>query len=579
MASKTPTVTIRYAAGSEAGVTTKHRESAYADPSFMAVVDGAVGHRSGESAQDGDMASGYASKVVIDALESACRRIDPDQDDLLSALSGMVSHAGERLADAKEALPWLGPVATTLTATLWRGSSFALTHVGDSRGYLLRSGELFRITQDHTMEALLEAEAERTGAAVEASGLTHRLYRQLDGRPDLVPDLALREAQLGDRYLLCSAGLARAVSPEPIWEVLTRESDPSGAVRRLSELAREAGLASDVTCAVIDVAGEDGSGVTGAPVKVGAALLPPPRPVTDSPSVQPPKTVELPAVGMPLAPQDPQQVAGYRILRRLGEGGMGRVYLAMSRGGRRVALKVILPHLADSPGFRARFDREVEAAGKVSGVFSAPVLDADPRAAEPWLATLYIPGPSLREAVLDHGPLPSHTLDVLAAGLAEALVAIHGADLVHRDLKPSNILLAADGPRVIDFGIVRAAAGRASDLTRTGTRIGTPEYMSPEQFRGDRVGPATDVFSLAAVLVFAATGRPPFGRGAPEELGYRVVHTEPDLTKVPDLLRPLVAACLDKEPRLRPVPARLLEMLEDRLPDFETPWLPPELGT
>ncbi|MFF5264265.1 serine/threonine-protein kinase [Actinomadura viridis] len=208
-----------------------------------------------------------------------------------------------------------------------------------------------------------------------------------------------------------------------------------------------------------------------------------------------------------------------------------------------------------------------------------PLLDADPEADPPWLATSYVTGPSLQQAVLDHGPLPDPTLHILAAGLAEAVAAVHDARLIHRDLKPANVLLAGDGPRVIDFGIVRAAVGDATSVTRTGALLGTPAYMSPEQIRGEPVGPATDVFSLGALLVFAATGTPPFGHGDPAALGYRIVHTEPDLTRMPASLRPIVQACLHKEPDRRPEPVGLLEELGDLIPDHEDSWLPPRLRT
>ncbi|MEY9841799.1 protein kinase [Streptacidiphilus sp. EB103A] len=281
-----------------------------------------------------------------------------------------------------------------------------------------------------------------------------------------------------------------------------------------------------------------------------------------------------------LESDDPPQLGGYRLLARLGAGGMGRVYLARSRGGRRVALKVIRPELADDPDFRARFAREVASARAVSGAFTVAVLDADPEAATPWLATEYVPGPSLSAAVREHGPLPLDSVRALAAGLAEALEAIHAAGVVHRDLKPSNVLLAADGPRVIDFGISRAA--EATELTRTGMVVGSPGFMSPEQIEGTAVTPATDVFSLGAVLAFAATGAGPFGEGATPALLYRVVHSEPQLEGVPGPLRGLIAACLAKEAATRPSPDGLLDRLEASEPadaghDPTQTWLPAEL--
>nr|WP_243876170.1 serine/threonine-protein kinase [Streptomyces sp. 846.5] len=281
-----------------------------------------------------------------------------------------------------------------------------------------------------------------------------------------------------------------------------------------------------------------------------------------------------------LESDDPPQLGGYRLLARLGAGGMGRVYLARSRGGRRVALKVIRPELADDPDFRARFAREVASARAVSGAFTVAVLDADPEAATPWLATEYVPGPSLSAAVREHGPLPLDSVRALAAGLAEALEAIHAAGVVHRDLKPSNVLLAADGPRVIDFGISRAA--EATELTRTGMVVGSPGFMSPEQIEGTAVTPATDVFSLGAVLAFAATGAGPFGEGATPALLYRVVHSEPRLDGVPGPLRGLISACLAKEAATRPSPDGLLDRLEASEPadaghDPTQTWLPAEL--
>jgi eukaryotic-like serine/threonine-protein kinase len=220
---------------------------------------------------------------------------------------------------------------------------------------------------------------------------------------------------------------------------------------------------------------------------------------------------------------DPKQVGPYRLLEVLGSGGFGRVFLGMSPDGRLVAVKVIRPERAADPEFRARFRREVAAAKKVSGRFTAQVIDADAEGPVPWLATAYVSGPSLAQAVARHGPLPVGSVLALAAGLTEALAAIHSAGLVHRDLKPENVLLAEDGPRVIDFGIARAAG--ASTLTGTGMLIGTFAFMSPEQVRGGEVGPPSDIFSLGSVLVFAATGQGPFGTGPTAHLLYRVAST------------------------------------------------------
>ena len=267
---------------------------------------------------------------------------------------------------------------------------------------------------------------------------------------------------------------------------------------------------------------------------------------------------------------DPQSVGPYRVLARLGAGGMGRVYLGRSVGGRLVAVKVIRPELADEPGFRARFAREVDAARNVSGLFTALVVDADADGPVPWLATVYVQGPSLAEAVEARGPLPAGPVLTLAAGLAEGLAAIHAAGVVHRDLKPSNVLLADDGPRVIDFGISRAM--EASMLTQSGTVMGSPGFMSPEQAEGDVVGPPSDVFSLAAVLTFAATGEGPFGNGSTPALIYRVVHREPDVTRLPGQIRPLIERCLAKDPRRRPTTADVLAAVGSAEP--AAGWLP-----
>jgi eukaryotic-like serine/threonine-protein kinase len=260
-----------------------------------------------------------------------------------------------------------------------------------------------------------------------------------------------------------------------------------------------------------------------------------------------------------LEPEDPRKVGPYLLLGRLGSGGMGWVYLGRSRGGRHVAVKVIRAELAGQADFRTRFAREVAAARTVSGVFTAPVVDADLDAPMPWLATAYVPGPSLSDAVARHGPLPVRSVIALAAGLAEGLEAIHAAGIVHRDLKPSNVLLAEDGPRVIDFGISRAA--EESPLTGTGLVIGSPGFMSPEQAQGHAVGPPSDVFSLAAVLTFAATGQGPFGSGSSATLLYRVVSTPPALDDVPPALRPLIERCLAKDPQQRPSSDQLLSDL------------------
>lgn len=275
-----------------------------------------------------------------------------------------------------------------------------------------------------------------------------------------------------------------------------------------------------------------------------------------------------------LRPGDPPSVGPYRLLGRLGAGGMGQVFLARSPGGRLVAVKVIRPELAQEPGFRERFAREIAAAQGVSGVYTAPVVDSDAQAEMPWMATAYVPGPSLAEAVNSAGPWPAGTVLALAAGLAEALAGIHRSGVVHRDLKPSNVLIAADGPRVIDFG-VSLAIGR-SMLSAAGAVLGSPGYMSPEQASGQRdVGMPTDVFSLGAVLVFAATGSGPFGDDrTPAALLYQVVHGKPDLAGVPARLRPLIERCLAKDPASRPRPADILDLAAGQDGPPTGDWLP-----
>ncbi|MFC8085355.1 PQQ-binding-like beta-propeller repeat protein [Streptomyces sp. NPDC057340] len=281
---------------------------------------------------------------------------------------------------------------------------------------------------------------------------------------------------------------------------------------------------------------------------------------------------------VPLTAGDPVRVGRYRLLARLGQGGMGRVYLARSPGGRAVAVKVVREALLRDEGFRRRFVREVAAARRVTGFFTAAVVDADPEGDPAWLATEYVPGLSLQEAVARHGAWPEAAVRGLGAALAEALAAVHAADLVHRDLKPSNVLLAPDGPRVIDFGISAAADDTA--LTQTGTVIGTPGFIPPEQLRHEGSGPAGDVFALGAVLAYAAAGVGPFGGGASHAVNYRVVHEDPDLRALAPALADVVARCLAKDPAQRPTVARLLDELgepEPSAPDGDVTtagWLP-----
>ncbi|MDT0266498.1 bifunctional serine/threonine-protein kinase/ABC transporter substrate-binding protein [Streptomyces sp. DSM 44915] len=260
-----------------------------------------------------------------------------------------------------------------------------------------------------------------------------------------------------------------------------------------------------------------------------------------------------------LQPGDPDRVGRYQVLARLGAGAMGRVYLARSPGGRPVAVKVVRPEVAEDPAFRARFAREVTAVRRVNGFFTAGVVDADPTADPPWLATAYVPGLPLGEAVAAHGPWPEAPLRALGAALAEALGAIHAAGVVHRDLKPSNVLLAGDGPRVIDFGIALDVAGPA--LTGTGSAVGTPGFIAPEQLRGRGARPASDVFALGAVLAHTATGAGPFGSGLVHEVNFRAAFEPAELGGVPAGLRDLVGRCLAKEPERRPDVAELVDRL------------------
>ncbi|MGW2070693.1 outer membrane protein assembly factor BamB family protein [Streptomyces sp. NPDC001953] len=265
-----------------------------------------------------------------------------------------------------------------------------------------------------------------------------------------------------------------------------------------------------------------------------------------------------------LTQHDPRRIGPFEVLGRLGAGGMGLVYLARSASGRRVAIKTVRTELAEDQLFRVRFTREVEAARAVSGFYTAAVVDADPRAAVPWLATAYVPAPSLEEIVTDCGPLPAQAVRWLAAGVAEALQSIHGAGLVHRDLKPSNVLVVEDGPRVIDFGIASGVSN--TRLTMTNVAVGTPAYMSPEQAKDSRsVTGASDVFSLGSMLVFAATGHPPFHGANPVETVFMLLREGPDLSGLPDELRPLIESCMQMEATGRPNPADLQAQLAPHL--------------
>ncbi len=275
---------------------------------------------------------------------------------------------------------------------------------------------------------------------------------------------------------------------------------------------------------------------------------------------------------------DPDRIGPYAVLGRLGSGSMGQVYLGRSAAGRLVAVKTIRVELAEEAGFRTRFAQEVAAARKVSGVFTAAVVEADPEADLPWLATAYVPAPSLSRLVLACGPLPVSTVRWLAAGCAEALASIHGAGLVHRDLKPSNVLVAPDGPRVIDFGVARAAE-RMGRTTSRGA-VGTPAYMAPEQARDTHeASVASDVYSLGATLLFAATGHPPYSGATVMDVLARLATEEPDLSGLPGELTELITACMHRVPRQRPTSSAMLMQLGDFTvaqagPDEEHSYLP-----
>ncbi|MFI1075446.1 PQQ-binding-like beta-propeller repeat protein [Streptomyces puniciscabiei] len=268
----------------------------------------------------------------------------------------------------------------------------------------------------------------------------------------------------------------------------------------------------------------------------------------------------------PLTHDDPQAFGPYRPIARLGSGGMGTVYLARTAGGRTVALKTMHARIASDPASRTRFRLETDAARVVGERFGAGVVDADPRAETPWLATEYVLGPPLDEAVELCGPLPEASVRALGAALCGALGQLHASDVVHRDLKPSNILITAYGPKVIDFGIARAAGD--DHLTRVGVAVGTPAFMSPEQASGQEHTAAGDVFALAGLLVFAATGRPPFGHGQAADLLYRVQYADPDLSGVPGSLVPVLAQCLDKNPFRRPTTGWIASQLHDGAGEF-----------
>ncbi len=280
----------------------------------------------------------------------------------------------------------------------------------------------------------------------------------------------------------------------------------------------------------------------------------------------------------PLGVGDPEILGPYRLLGILGAGGMGCVYLGRDDAGHIVAVKVVRPDLADDKTFRARFRREVAAARRVAGPHTVPVFDADVDGPYPWLATGYVSGPSLTDAVEEFGPLPEPSLIALAAGLARALTDVHATGMVHRDLKPSNVLLAAEGPRVIDFGIARASQEETA-LTTAGMIIGSPGYMSPEQITSGAAGAPGDVFALGGVLVYAATGVGPFGTGDTISMLWRVTQKQPQLDGVPAVLRALVEACLAKDPETRPTPMEIGRHLAALNPPSADRWLPAPILT
>jgi Protein kinase domain/Concanavalin A-like lectin/glucanases superfamily len=260
----------------------------------------------------------------------------------------------------------------------------------------------------------------------------------------------------------------------------------------------------------------------------------------------------------PLSSDDPVQIGQYRLRSLLGVGGMGRVYLAATPAGRPLALKVVRPELTHDQEFRARFRQEIQAARRVRGLYTAELVDADPDADPPWLATAYVAGPSLKEYVDENGPLSEGEAFRLIAGVAEALQAIHAANVVHRDLKPSNVVLGPDGPRVIDFGIARALEVDATALTSTGESVGSPQFMAPEQLLDHPVTPMIDVFALGSVAAYAVLGRAPFGRGMPNAVFYRVIHEAPDLNGCPPRLLTLIERCLAKQAADRPQLGQIL---------------------
>ncbi|EFC84083.1 serine/threonine-protein kinase [Parafrankia sp. EUN1f] len=288
----------------------------------------------------------------------------------------------------------------------------------------------------------------------------------------------------------------------------------------------------------------------------------------------------------PLAASDPCEISGYPLQARIGEGGMGAVYLSHTPGGRPLALKMVRPEFATDPDFRARFAKEVAIAQRVQGPYTVPVIDADVDAVRPWIATAYVPAPSLAVAIARTGVLPESTVLMLIAGVAEALQSIHRAGVIHRDLKPGNVILAPDGPRVIDFGVARAIDAATAAMTQTGARLGTPAFMAPEQVQGRPLDRPGDIFALGSTAYFALTGRPPFGVDA--AVFHRIEHQQPDWSGCSDDLRDILSRCMAKDPASRPTPTELIELCRFAAPlgqltaqdhqGLTTDWLPPTVA-
>ena len=395
-----------------------------------------------------------------------------------------------------------------------------------------------------------------------------------------VPDGPLREFALGLRELRVGA------PGSPTYRELSRRAHYTASV--LSVAAAGNRLPSwDVTSAFVTACGGDveewRERWTALRAELQAANSPLVGDAAAAPAGDPPEDFaaepepETPAAVAPLTRSDPAKVGPYRLLGRLGGGAMGLVYLGMSKSGRPVAVKVVRPHLAEDPHFRRRFAAEVAAVRRVDGPYTPAVLDADPDAERPWMATAYIPGPSLGDAGAAHGPLPPETVYRLAAGIAEALASIHAAGVLHRDLKPANVLLEVTGPKVIDFGVAHAYDG--SRMTQTGASVGTVPFMAPEQADGGEVTAASDVFALGAVLAYAATGVLPFGDGTTGGVVYRIIHTDPDPAALDchdDRLRALITRCLAKDPERRPTAEQVVDACAGRGSGVD--WLPASFG-